>query len=61
MAEFLDKIDTKSVWNLRTNVECSVVLLVIKEYKRSLDVDPSTGEKDYLECVENGETNILTL
>ena len=62
MAEFLDKINPKSVWDLGGNVG---MVSRIDSDKGILaiffDIDPGAVEKSYLECVKNGETYILPL
>lgn len=62
VAKFLDKIRPACVWDLGANVgifsriASSKGILTI-----SFDRDPACVEKNYLECVKNGETNILPL
>jgi len=62
VAEFLDKINPKVVWDLGANVGMFSRIASDKGIQTiSFDIDPAAVEKNYLECVKNGETNILPL
>ncbi|GAI82895.1 unnamed protein product, partial [marine sediment metagenome] len=62
VAEFLDKINPKSVWDLGANVGIFSRIASDKGIQTiSFDIDPAAVEKNYLECVERNETNILPL
>ena len=62
VSNFLDTINPRTVWDLGANVG---VFSRISSDKGidvlSFDVDPSAVEKNYLECVARGETNMLPL
>ena len=62
VAEFLDKINPKIVWDLGANVGIFSRIASAKGIQTiSFDIDPAAVEKNYLECVAKGETNILPL
>lgn len=62
VAEFLDEINPKSVWDLGANVGTFSRIASNKGIQTiSFDIDPAAVEKNYLECVKSGETNILPL
>ena len=62
VAEFLDKINPKSVWDLGANVGMFSRIASDKGIQTiSFDIDPAAVERNYLECVKKGETNILPL
>jgi ribosomal protein L11 methylase PrmA len=62
VAEFLDKIKPKVVWDLGANVGMFSRIASDKGIKTiSYDIDPAAVEKNYLECVRKGEVNILPL
>jgi hypothetical protein len=62
VAEFLDKIDPKSVWDLGANVGMFSRIASGKGIETiSFDIDPAAVEKNYLECVAKSETNLLPL
>ena len=62
VAEFLDKTNPKSVWDLGANVGLFSRIASGKRIQTiSFDIDPVAVEKNYLECVEKGETNVLPL
>ncbi|MFA5239204.1 MAG: SAM-dependent methyltransferase [Phycisphaerae bacterium] len=62
VAEFLDKINPKSVWDLGANdglfsrIASDRAITTI-----SFDIDPAAVEKNYLKCIEKNESNILPL
>ncbi len=62
IADFLDKIKPKIVWDIGAN---SGLFSRIASSKRSqtisFDIDPAAVEKNYLQCKQNHETNILPL
>ena len=62
IAQFLDKINPKSVWDLGANVGIFSRIASDKEIPTiSFDIDPAAVEKNYLECIERNEINILPL
>jgi S-adenosylmethionine/arginine decarboxylase-like enzyme len=62
VAEFLDKISPKMVWDLGANIGMFSRNASHKGiFTISFDIDPAAVEKNYLECKKNGETNILPL
>ena len=62
VAEFLDKIKPKVVWDLGANVGMFSRIASDKGIQTiSFDIDPAAVERNYLECVRKGETNILPL
>lgn len=62
VSEFLDKLNPGNVWDLGANtglfsrISSRKGILTV-----SFDIDPAAVEKNYLECVEQGETKILPL
>lgn len=62
VSEFLNKTNPNTVWDLGANtgmfsrISSNNGILTI-----SFDIDPAAVEKNYLECVKKGETNILPL
>lgn len=62
VAEFLDKIDPKSIWDLGANMGMFSRVASDKGIQTiSFDVDSAAVEKNYLKCVRDSETNILPL
>jgi len=62
VAEFLDKINPGIVWDLGANVGMFSRIASDRGIQTiSFDIDPAAVEKNYLECVRKGETNILPL
>ncbi len=62
ITEFLDKINPKTVWDLGANVGIFSRIASTRGIQTiSFDIDPVAVEKNYLECVENRELNILPL
>lgn len=62
ISEFLEKIDPKSVWDLGANTGLFSRLVSNKGIQTiSFDIDPAAVEKNYLECVNRHEKNILPL
>ena len=62
VAEFIDKICPKSVWDLGANVGVFSRIASNKGIPTvSFDIDSAAVEKNYLECVRSGETDILPL
>jgi len=62
VAEFLDRINPKTVWDLGANVGIFSRISSDKGISTiSFDIDPAAVEKSYLECVDQGETNLLPL
>ena len=62
VAEFLDKIKPKVVWDLGANVGMFSRIASDKGIQTiSFDIDPAAVERNYLKCVRNGESNILPL
>lgn len=62
VAEFLDQINPKTVWDLGANTGLFSDIASKKgALTISLDNDPVAVEKNYLKCVKNGNNNILPL
>jgi hypothetical protein len=62
VAEFLDELNPKSVWDLGANVGMFSRIASSKGIDTiSFDVDPAAVEMNYLECVKKGETHVLPL
>ena len=62
VAEFLDKLSPKTVWDLGGNVGVFSRIASDKGIPTiSFDIDTAAIERNYLECVTKGETNILPL
>jgi hypothetical protein len=62
VAEFLDRTDPKMVWDLGANTGLFSRIASERGIQTiSFDIDPAAVEKNYRECVEKGETNILPL
>lgn len=62
VAEFLEKVNPKIVWDLGANTGLFSRIASDRGIQTiSFDIDPAAVEKNYLECVEKGETNILPL
>lgn len=62
VAEFVDKVRPEVVWDLGANTGLFSRLAGKNGIKTiSFDIDPGSVEKNYLECVNNGETGILPL
>lgn len=62
VARFLDKLSPKIVWDLGANMGLFSRIASDKGIQTiSFDIDPACVEKNYLECVEKRETNILPL
>ena len=62
VTEFVDKINPASVWDLGANVGMFSRIASDKGIQTiSFDIDPAAVERNYLECVAKGETNILPL
>lgn len=62
VAEFLDKLIPKTVWDLGANVGIFSRIASDKGIPTiSFDIDPAAVERNYLECVAEGETKILPL
>ena len=62
VAAFLDKTDPKIVWDLGANVGIFSRIASNKGIQTiAFDIDPAVVEKNYLECLEKRETNILPL
>ena len=62
VAEFLDTIRPRNVWDLGANTGLFSRIASSKGIPTiSFDVDPAAVEKNYLECRRKGETNILPL
>ncbi len=60
--DFLTKINPKTVWDLGANTGTFSRISSEKGIDTiSFDIDPAAVEKNYLESVEKGETNILPL
>lgn len=62
VAEYLEWIKPVNVWDLGANVGIFSRLASNRGINTiSFDIDPAAVEKNYLECVTNGETNIHPL
>ncbi|MBU2540886.1 MAG: SAM-dependent methyltransferase [Candidatus Omnitrophica bacterium] len=62
ISDFLDKVNPKIVWDLGTNVGMFSRIAADKRMEViSFDIDPLAVEKNYLQCIEKGETRILPL
>jgi len=62
IAELLDKINPKNVWDLGANVGMFSRIASDKGIQTiSFDIDPAAVEKNYLECIKKGEIHILPL
>ena len=62
VSELLDRVNPKIVWDLGANVGMFSRIAAGKGIATvSFDIDPAAVEKNYLECVRKGETNILPL
>jgi hypothetical protein len=62
VAEFLDRIKPESVWDLGANVGTFSRIASDKGIQTiSFDIDPAAVERNYLQCIDREETNILPL
>jgi ribosomal protein L11 methylase PrmA len=62
VAQFLDKIRPNTVWDVGGNVGTFSRIASDKEiHTVSFDIDVAAVERNYLECVRKGESNILPL
>lgn len=62
VAEFLNTINPRSVWDLGANVGMFSCIVSDKGIQTiSFDIDPGAVEKNYLKCLKNGEANVLPL
>jgi ribosomal protein L11 methylase PrmA len=62
VAEFFDKANPRIVWDLGANVGMFSRIASDKKIQTvSFDIDPAAVEKNYLQCIADGETNILPL
>jgi len=62
VAEFLDKANPSVVWDLGANLGMFSRIASDKKIQTiSFDIDPAAVEKNYLQCIADGETNILPL
>ncbi len=62
IAEFLDQINPKSVWDLGANDGLFSRIASDRGITTiSFDIDPAAVEKNYLKCVEKNESSILPL
>ena len=62
VSRFLDKTNAKSVWDLGANTGLFSRIASGKGMQTiSFDIDPACVEKNYLECVKEGEQNIIPL
>jgi len=62
VAEFLDQINPKSVWDLGANDGMFSRIASDRGIATiSFDIDPAAVEKNYLKCIEKNESNILPL
>lgn len=60
--DFLSRINPKSIWDFGANIGLFSRVASRKNiYTISFDYDPAVVEKNYLQCVEEAETNILPL
>jgi hypothetical protein len=62
VAEFLERVEPAVTWDIGANTGIfSRIAAVIGSQTISFDVDPAAVEKNYLECVDKKEKNILPL
>jgi hypothetical protein len=62
VAEFLEEIKPRNVWDLGANIGVFSRLASAKGIETvSFDVDAAAVEKNYLECLKNNEVNMLPL
>jgi len=62
VAEFLNRINPEFVWDLGANTGSFSRISADKGIETiSLDIDPAAVERNYLECKQKGETNLLPL
>jgi hypothetical protein len=62
VAEFLDRIRPKNVWDIGANTGIFSRIASQRGIPTiSFDIDPSAVERNYLECRQRGETDILPL
>ncbi len=62
VAEFVDEAKPKMVWDLGANTGLfSRIASATGALTISLDADPACVERNYLDCVQAGETNLLPL
>ncbi len=62
VASFLDKTRPKMVWDIGANTGVYSRIAGSRGIQTiSFDIDPAAVEKNYLQCVAQGETNILPL
>ena len=62
VTQFLDGLDPKLVWDFGSNTGIFSRIAAKKQAQViSFDVDPAAVEKNYFDCVKNGETDILPL
>jgi hypothetical protein len=62
IAEFLNKLHPRNVWDLGGNVGIFSRVASEKGIPTiSFDIDPAAIERNYLECITKGETKILPL
>lgn len=62
VSRFLDKTSARSVWDLGANTGLFSRIASSKGMQTiSFDIDPACVEKNYLECVREGEHNIIPL
>ncbi len=62
VAEFLAQVDPVTVWDLGANTGLFSRIASDKGIPTiSFDIDPTAVEKNYLDCIVKGETNILPL
>jgi len=62
VAEFLDQISPKTVWDMGANIGLFSRIAADKGIPTiSFDIDPAAVERNYRECVAKGDANILPL
>ena len=62
VAEFLRETSPETVWDLGANIGLFSRIASRRGMRTiSFDIDPAAVERNYLECVEKGETNTLPL
>jgi hypothetical protein len=62
VADFLDRAGPHTVWDLGANVGLFSRIASGKGMRTiSFDMDPAAVERNYLDCVEKGETDVLPL
>ncbi|MBC8217040.1 MAG: class I SAM-dependent methyltransferase, partial [Planctomycetes bacterium] len=60
--QFCDRVNPKNVWDLGSNTGTFGRIAASKGIQTvCFDIDPAAVEKNYLSCIEEGQTNVLPL